>query len=413
MPLPAALVLYDDVLEALAREHATGTVHGEVSLGAVSVDEHGRCQLHTDSEHAGAYVAGRGGTHRYAAPEVRRGGTVTASADAYAATAIFAEALTGLPPDVARDVITTDTAGSSAVPENPVPPPIRRLVDLGMAADESRRLPDAGALRDALNTASTAAFPMADWRARGRAWLAAAVPAAASGDISRDPAAPAPLRIPPAPAVVANFGPRVPAAANIGAVAGTSVASLGEAAVTEPAVAAMSASTPAPMPWQSQIPSFTPASRPAYGDMEGDRLPPLPGFFRRLGRGDPGIVSGCGISLIGAVLVLIGGSVGLSMSGPNTASASPPTPGISAPDTSSDNGGFPTPPVVGSSLNPGPAGAVIPSDTPGPSDSASPSAAATPSPTDSGVPTFSPIPLPTFSPPPTPAPTPTSCLLLC
>ena len=387
MPLPAALVMYDDVLEALERQHATGTPYGEVSVGAISIDEQGRCHLRTDTEHAGTYVAGRGGTHRYAAPEVRRGGSVTTSADAYAATAVFAEALTGLPPDVARDVIPTETAGSSAVPENPVPPPVRRLVDLGMATDESARPPDAGALRDALNIASTAAFPMADWRARGRAWIAAAVPAAASSEISTDPATPAPLRIPPAPAVVANFGPRVPAAT--------------------------SAPTPAPMPWQSQIPSFTPASTPAYGDMHGDRLPPLPGFFRRLGRGDPGIVSGCGIALIGAVLVLIGGSVGLSMSGPNTASASPPPPGISAPGSSSDSGGFPTPPVVGSSLNPGPAGAVIPSDTPGPSDLASPSAAATPSPTDNGVPTFSPIPEPSFSPPPTPAPTPTSCFLLC
>lgn len=417
MPLPAALLMFDDVLDALEKKQATGVVHGEVSLSGVSVDESGHCHLRTDDEHSQAYVSGRGGTHRYAAPEVRRGGSVTATADAYAATAVFAEAVTGLPPDVARDVITTDSAGSATLPENPVPPAVRRLVDMGMAADEARRPADAAALRDALNTASTAAFPMVDWRARGRAWLAAAAPLA--------PVAPAvsatPFRIPATPAPVADFGARVTtagagpgaAAAGTGAtVAGAAALGAGAAAASAAAgTASASVSNPA-LPWQPHAASVAPVPRPRY-DWEDDRLPPLPGFFRRLGHGDPGIVSGCGISVIGFILLVIGGSVGLSLSGPNNASASPSnTPGISAPDASSDNAGSSTPPPVGASLAPGLAGSEEVSPSPGASNTASAAASPSPSPTDTGVPSFSPY--PSFTPPPTAAPTPTpNCFLLC
>ena len=360
LPLPAALLMFDDVLEALEKNQATGAVHGGVSLSGISVDQFGRCHVRSDDEHRAASVSGRGGTHRYAAPEVRRGGSVTATADAYAATAVFAEAVTGLPPDVARDVIITDSAGSVTLPENPVPPAVRRLVDMGMAADEARRPTNVAVLRDALSTASTAAFPMADWRARGRAWLAAAAP-------------------------ISNFGARV---------------------TTASASVAPAPATAAP------VPSFAPTPRPRY-DWEDDRLPPLPGFFRRLGRGDPGIVSGCGISVIGFILVLIGGIAGLSLSGPNNASASQATPAISAQDSAPDNGGLTTPPAVGSSPAPGLAGSADVSPSPSTSSSASASAQPSPSPADTSAPSFSPYPVPSYSPPPTPAPTPPSCLLIC
>lgn len=414
LPLPAALLIFDDVLDALEKQQATGAVHGGVSLGGIGVDDLGHCHLRTDDENSAAYVAGRGGTHRYAAPEVRRGGSVTATADAYAATAVFAEAVTGLPPDVARDVITTDSVGSTTLPENPVPPAVRRLVDMGMAEDEARRPASAAVLRDALNTASTAAFPMVDWRARGRAWLAAAAPKAASEGAAA-PAVATPFRIPRDPAPVTNFGARFSAAsasvapaaaAETPAVAGVS------AGFASTAAAATNPAVPTPLPWQSQVPSFAPAERPRY-DWEDDRLPPLPGFFRRLGHGDPGIVSGCGISVIGFILVLIGGIVGLSLSGPNNASASQATPAISSQANSPDNGGLTTPPPVGSSPAPGLAGSADVSPSPGTSSSASPSAQPSPSPTDTGAPSFSPYPVPTFTPPPTPAPTPSSCFLLC
>ena len=392
LPLPAALLMFDDVLEALEKKQATGAVHGEVSLSGISVDQLGHCHVRTDDEHSAAYVAGRGGTHRYAAPEVRSGGSVTATADAYAATAVFAEAVTGLPPEVARDVITTDSAGSTTLPENPVPPSVRRLVDMGMAADEARRPADAAGLRDALSTASTAAVPMVDWRARGRAWLAAAANAAPAGVAA--PAVTTPLRVPAAPAPMTNFGARVTA---------TSASAVSTAA-------SVPASTP--QPWQSQVPSFAPTPRPRY-DWEDDRLPPLPGFFRRLGRGDPGIVSGCGISVIGFILVLIGGIVGLSLSGPNRASASQTTPAISAQVNTPDNGGLTTPPAVGSSPSPGLAGSADVSPSPSASSSASAPAQPSPSPTDTAAPSFSPYPVPSFSQPPTPAPTPPPCFLIC
>ena len=423
LPLPAALLMFDDVLGSLEKIQSTGTVHGEVSLAGVTVDQFGHCHLHTDDEHGAAYVSGRGGTHRYAAPEVRRGGSVTATADTYAATAVFAESVTGSPPDVAHDVITTDPAGAVA-PENPVPPPVRLLVDVGMASDEARRPPTAAALRDALNSAGTAAFPTQDWRARGRAWLAKAATAAAPAA----PAAPAvatPFRMPASPAPVTNFSPRIDAA-SAGAAAAAAASAPGRAvgipsfagstattAAASAASAAASVPTPAPMPWTSQVPSFTPAERPRY-DWEDDRLPALPGFFRRLGRGDPGIVSGCGISVIGFILLIIGVSVGMNLSGPNNASASPGnTPAASASDSSSDSGAGATPPAVGTSLAPGLAGSEEVSPSPGPSSAASSAASPSPAPTDTGAPSFTPY--PTFTPPPTAAPTPTpsSCLLIC
>ena len=413
MPLPAALLMFDDVLDALEKLQATTAVHGAVSVGAVRLDEQGRCHLRSDDGGSATFVAGRGGTHRYAAPEVRRGGSVTATADAYAATAVFAEAVTGLPPDVARDVITTESAGSKTVPENPVPPAVRRLVDMGMAADEARRPPNAAALRDALNTASTAAFPMVDWRARGRAWLAAAVHAQKTAATDAEPASAAPLRIPTAPAPIPNFGVRVDAPSTVAATAAASSAAAMSGAGTTAATGAASAagvSASLPLPWKSGTPSFDSTPTPAYGDRDGERLPPLPGFFRRLGRGDPGIVAGCGIAVIGFVLVLIGGSVALSMSGPNNASAAQPTPGISAPDNSSGGTGFATPPAVGSSLTPAQAGEESVSPSPGAAGAAS--AVASPTPTDTTEPTFTPIPEPSFSSPPTPTPTPTCTSLL-
>lgn len=426
--------MLDDVLEALEKKHASGAVHGELSLSGISIDRFGHCHARTDDAHTAAYVSGRGGTHRYAAPEVRRGGSVTATADDYAATAVFAEAVTGLPPDVAHDVITTESVGSVAAPENPVPPPLRQLVDTGMAADEARRPPNAAALRDALNTAATEAFPLVDWRARGRAWLAKG----ATGAPATAPAAPAvatPFRMPASAAPVTNFGPRVSTASTGAAVtraatggaaaaatrfgftsathgAASSPAAASAAGAASAGASAASSATrfpaPDPMPWQSQAPDFTPSERPRY-DWEYDRLPALPGFFRRLGRGDPGIVSGCGISVIGFILLIIGVSVGMSLSGPNNAAASPAnTPGVSAAqDNSSDSGPGTTPPAVGASPSPGLAGSAQVSPSPSSSGAASSPASLSPAPTDTGAPSFSPY--PAFTPPPTAAPTPTPC----
>ena len=414
MPLPAALVMFDDVLAALEQRHAAGAVHGEVSLAAIWIDDTGQCHLRTDDDPDAAYVAGRGGTHRYAAPEVRRGGNVTANADAYAATAVFVEALTGLPPDVGREVIASE-ASRPALADDPLPPAVGRVVEMGMAYDESRRPPNTGALRDGLATASTSAFPMVDWRARGRAWLAAATPGAAPGP-GPQPATSTtnPSLGMPGPTLRSWAGGAAAATAGIASVGAGAAAALGAAAATSaapampfPGAVGDPVPTPTPMPWQSQVPSFSPASTPSYG-YDADRLPPLPGIFRRLGRGDPSVVAGCGISVIGAILVLIGAIVAMSVSGPNNASASRPTPALSGPDNSNNSAGSPTPPLVGTSAVPGPAGeSAIAS--PSPTASAAPSAQASPSPTDNGQPSFTPF--PTFSQPPTPAPTPTSCFL--
>ncbi len=92
----------------------------------------------------------------------------------YAATATFYECLTGRPPfsgDTAERLMHQHLA--EPVPLEPVPEPLRPLIEAGMAKDPGRRPADAAALVTELRTMAAGAYGP-DWEQRGRSSLGAA-----------------------------------------------------------------------------------------------------------------------------------------------------------------------------------------------------------------------------------------------
>ncbi len=163
MPLTPALIMLDDLLESLGRLHGAGITHGHVRLESVIVDSYGRCRLDDGAVRPSFGSAGLG-LLGYVAPEVRGGGSRSPSSDLYAATAVFFQALTGLPPLGGIDQARRDQA---------VPLPARSLVEEGLDPDPARRPPTAARMRRDLSVAGDA-FLEEGWRESGRAWLKAA-----------------------------------------------------------------------------------------------------------------------------------------------------------------------------------------------------------------------------------------------
>jgi hypothetical protein len=111
------------------------------------------------------------GTLAYAPPEQFGGGPATPSGDVYAATATFYECLTGRPPfrgDSAEQLLYQHLA--EPVPLEPVPEPLRPLIQAGMAKDPAHRPADATALVTELRTVAGRAYGP-DWEERGRSRL--------------------------------------------------------------------------------------------------------------------------------------------------------------------------------------------------------------------------------------------------
>lgn len=182
MPLTPALMMLDDLLESLGRLHGAGITHGHVRLESVIVDSYGRCRLDDGAVRPSFGSAGQG-LLGYVAPEVRAGGARSPRSDLYAATAVFFQALTGLPPLGGIDQARRDQA---------VPLPARSLVEEGLDPDPARRPPTAERMRRDLGVAGDA-FLEEGWRESGRAWLkAAAQTVAAVAAVVTEPAAPRP-----------------------------------------------------------------------------------------------------------------------------------------------------------------------------------------------------------------------------
>lgn len=178
MPLTPALIMLDDLLESLGRLHGAGITHGQVRLESVMVDSYGRCRLDDGAVRPSFGSAGQG-LLGYVAPEVRGGGPRSPRSDLYAATAVFFQALTGLPPLGGIDQARRDQA---------VPLPARSLVEEGLDPDPARRPPTAERMRRDLGVAGDA-FLEEGWRESGRAWLkAAAQTVAAVAAVVTEPA---------------------------------------------------------------------------------------------------------------------------------------------------------------------------------------------------------------------------------
>src|SRR4051812_6042852 len=127
-----------DVARGLARAHAAGVVHRDMSPGNIFLCEDGQVKI-LDFGLAG--VLGRtgwaGGTPGYIAPEVRRGGSDSRS-DVYALGVMIHELLTGALPfgTAAQGGVP---ARGTAPPLKSVPAPLARLVGRMLARDREER----------------------------------------------------------------------------------------------------------------------------------------------------------------------------------------------------------------------------------------------------------------------------------
>jgi eukaryotic-like serine/threonine-protein kinase len=171
----AALVVLQGSLLGLAAAHRRGVVHRDYKPENVLVNGQGASKL-TDfgiAARAGDRAMAAG-TLAYAPPEQFGGGPASPSGDVYAATATFYECLTGRPPfsgDSAERLLYQHLA--EPVPLEPVPGPLRPLIEAGMAKDPGRRPADATILVSELRTVAAGAYGP-DWEERGRSGLAAA-----------------------------------------------------------------------------------------------------------------------------------------------------------------------------------------------------------------------------------------------
>jgi eukaryotic-like serine/threonine-protein kinase len=171
----AALVVLQGSLLGLAAAHRRGVVHRDYKAENVLVNGQGASKL-TDfgiAARAGDRAMAAG-TLAYAPPEQFGGGPASPSGDVYAATATFYECLTGHPPfrgDSAERLLYQHLA--EAVPLEPVPEPLRPLIEAGMAKDPGRRPADATILVAELRTVAAGTYGP-DWEDRGRSGLAAA-----------------------------------------------------------------------------------------------------------------------------------------------------------------------------------------------------------------------------------------------
>ena len=171
----AALVVLQGSLLGLAAAHRRGVVHRDYKPENVLINGAGASKL-TDfgiAARAGDRAMAAG-TLAYAPPEQFGGGPASPSGDVYAATATFYECLTGHPPfsgDSAERLLYQHLA--EPVPLEPVPEPLRPLIEAGMAKDPERRPTDGTALVAELRAVAGRAYGPG-WEDRGRSGLAAA-----------------------------------------------------------------------------------------------------------------------------------------------------------------------------------------------------------------------------------------------
>ena len=196
----AALVVLQGSLLGLAIAHRRGVVHRDYKPENILVAGDGASKL-TDFGLA-ARSGDRpvpAGTLLYVAPEQIAGGLATPASDVYSATATFYECLTGVPPFGGSAAELMRQHRSAPVPLDPVPEPLRPLIEAGMAKYAADRPPDALTLAASLTAAAAGrlrpglgrARPVQARRGRGRAGCAVALGDAAGGAGLHDPQDPA------------------------------------------------------------------------------------------------------------------------------------------------------------------------------------------------------------------------------
>jgi eukaryotic-like serine/threonine-protein kinase len=168
----AALVVLQGSLLGLAAAHRRGVVHRDYKPENVLVDGAGASKL-TDFGIA-ARAGDRpipAGTLVYAPPEQFAGAPASPATDVYAATATFYECLTGRPPFAGNTAeMLMHQHQVEPVPLEPVPVPLRPLVEAGMAKEPQRRPTDGTSFVAALQAAAAGEYGP-DWEERGRSHL--------------------------------------------------------------------------------------------------------------------------------------------------------------------------------------------------------------------------------------------------
>jgi eukaryotic-like serine/threonine-protein kinase len=174
----AALAVLKGSLLGLAAVHRLGFGHRDVTPGNVLVDTSGQVKLTGFGMAApAAEEMQAAGTPEYLAPERWAGDPERPASDVYAATAVFFECLTGLPPFSGGLAALQEQHTSRALPLDRVDDRLAPLVAQGMAKDRASRPHGANAFISELEALAGVAFG-SDWQDRGRRLLADRVAAA-------------------------------------------------------------------------------------------------------------------------------------------------------------------------------------------------------------------------------------------
>jgi serine/threonine protein kinase len=137
----AALVVFKDVLRALAAGQAAGVAHGDLKPEGMILTPAGGVRLVDFGLYTspGRQLLARSSPF-YLAPELWTDGAATATADLYTATVTFFECLVGAPPFHAADVASLGVLHREGLPPlDAVPGPVRRLVRAGLAKNPGTR----------------------------------------------------------------------------------------------------------------------------------------------------------------------------------------------------------------------------------------------------------------------------------